>query len=201
MTNKQFFKFNKERIITVSTFALTTIIIFSMVVVFFSPSSQDGFSELSLLTYNEEENRFVSSNYPSFLYRIRNVTVYFMVRNFENKVTYYQLQIKVTKLSQNISLADPLSLDKCALLYRNNTFEKILPPANNREKKQTESFTGNYIWGPANVTLFRNEQVDTIAGGEGKVKLVFELWEFNTESKKFVYAGIFTFLELRLAYG
>ncbi|MHA1707835.1 MAG: DUF1616 domain-containing protein [Candidatus Heimdallarchaeaceae archaeon] len=201
MTNKQFCKFNKERIITVSTFALATIIIFSMVIVFFSPSSQDGFSELSLLTYNEEESRFVSSNYPSFLYRIRNVTVYFMVRNFENKVTYYQLQIKVTKLSQNISLADPLSLDKCALLYRNNTFEKILPPANNREKKQTESFTGNYIWGPANVTLFRNEQVDTIAGGEGKVKLVFELWEFNTGSKKFVYAGIFTFLELRLAYG
>ncbi|MHA1260369.1 MAG: DUF1616 domain-containing protein [Candidatus Heimdallarchaeaceae archaeon] len=134
MTNKQFFKFNKEEIITVSTFALATIIIFSMVIVFFSPSSQDGFSELSLLTYNEEENRFVSSNYPSFLYRIRNVTVYFMVRNFENKVTYYQLQIKVTKLSQNISLVDPLSLDKCALLYRNNTFEKILPPANNREK-------------------------------------------------------------------
>ena len=76
------------------------------------------------------------------------------------------------------------------------SFEKILSPATNAEKKETGTFTGDYIWGPTEITLFVNSEVVSGIVSPNFIKIVFELWEYNLEIEDFQYTGVFTFLEL-----
>ena len=180
-------------------FAIVCLVIGSMIAIFsitFFPSTGDGFSELMLLTYDPVEEEYEAEVYPFFIYRTRDISIFFMVKNFENKVTYYQLQVKATKLTQNISTSDPLSTDSCFTMYPNNTFEKILAPATNAEKKESGISEGEYIWNPTSVDLYMNTSIDLVVEWETNVKIVFELWKFNTLTENFQYTGVFTFLEL-----
>ncbi|MHA1201197.1 MAG: DUF1616 domain-containing protein [Candidatus Heimdallarchaeaceae archaeon] len=189
-------KINQNKIITLVIVVFTIGAIVAITSIVFFPNQQNGFSELSLLTYNAAEETYVANNYPNQISQSDNVTIYFMVKNFENRITYYQLQIKVTKISQNISLEHPLSLSNSKLLYSNETYEKILSPATKSEKEEEGVETGQYIWGHVNTTLFMNNTLATILGGEDSLKIVFELWKFNSLIDDFQYSGIFTFLEL-----
>jgi len=195
-SKKRLQKINPNKIITlVMVVSIIGAIVAITSIVFFQ-NQQNGFSELSLLTYNAAEETYVANNYPNHISQSDNVTIFFMVKNFENKITYYQLQIKVTKISQNISLEHPLSLSNSKLLYSNETYEKILSPATKSEKEEKGVQTGQYIWGPVNTTLFMNNTLATILGGDDNLKIVFELWRFNSLIDDFQYSGIFTFLEL-----
>lgn len=193
---KRLSKINQNKIITLVIVVSTIGAIVAITSIVFFPNQQNGFSELSLLTYNAAEETYVANNYPNQISQSDNVTIFFMVKNFENRITYYQLQIKVTKISQNISLEHPLSLSNSKLLYSNETYEKILSPATKSEKEEEGVETGQYIWGHVNTTLFMNNTLATILGGEDSLKIVFELWKFDSLIDDFQYSGIFTFLEL-----
>ncbi len=162
----------------------------------FFQKKPDGFSELSLLMYNDLTENFEANNYPTHIYSYENVSVYFMVKNFENSAKYYQLQIKVVELTQNVSSQQPISAISSFFLYANDTFEKILSPATNSEKKETGFFAGDYIWGPTELVLYVNAEVVSKLTSPNFLKIVFELWEFNTEKENFQYTGVFAFLEL-----
>ncbi len=189
-------KIDQNKIVTLVIVFCTIGAIVAITSIVFFPNQQNGFTELSLLTYNAAEETYVANNYPNQISQSNNVTIYFMVKNFENKITYYQLQIKVTKISQNISLEHPLSLSNSKLLYSNETYEKILSPATKSEKEEEGAQTGQYIWGHVNTTLFMNNTLATILEGDDSLKIVFELWKFNSLIDDFQYSGIFTFLEL-----
>ncbi len=189
-------KINQNKVITLVIVFSTIGAIVAITSIVFFPNQQNGFTELSLLTYNAAEDTYVANNYPNQISQSDNVTMFFMVKNFENKITYYQLQIKVTKISQNISLERPLSLSNSKLLYSNETYEKILSPATKSEKEDEGLQTGQYIWGHVNTTLFMNNTLATILEGDDSLKIVFELWKFNSLIDDFQYSGIFTFLEL-----
>lgn len=177
---------------TVLVISSTLIIVF----VIFIPFSDEGFSELSLYVYREDLDTYVTFGYPAGLYTDRNASIFFVVKNFENKVAYYQLQIKLTKLSQNLSTMFPLSSSISYQMYSNNTYEKILSYATKAEKESPSQFNDHYIWEPTNTTLYVNGNVLLFLGGDRSIKIVFELWKFDTEEDKFVYTGVFTFLEL-----
>jgi hypothetical protein len=193
-------RLNTTKIIT-SLIIISTIgsILIVVSLVFFAPT-QEGFSELSLLMYDNELETYKYEGYPINVFRTVNRTVFFMVKNFEDKVTYYQLQVKATKLSQNTSTVSPLSTSKSQLMYTNNTFEKILSPATKGEKENNNQFNGHYIWEPTNITLFLNPQIEAVLEGETGMKIVFELWKYNTKIARFAYTGVFTFLELDVFY-
>ena len=193
---KRLLKINPKKAITLVIVVSTIGAIMAITSIVFFPTQQSGFSELSLLTYNASEDTYVANNYPNQISISENITIFFMVKNFENKATYYQLQIKVTKISQNISIEHPLSLSNSKLLYINETYEKILSPATKSEKEEEGGQTGLYIWGPVNTTLFMNSTLATILGGDDSLKIVFELWRFNSLIDDFQYSGIFTFLEI-----
>lgn len=195
-TKKRPPKINPNKIITLVIVVSIIGAIVAITSIVFFPNQQNGFSELSLLTYNAAEETYVANNYPNRISQSDNVTIFFMLKNFENKITYYQLQIKVTKISQNISLEHPLLLSNSKLVYSNETYEKILSPATKGEKEEKGVQTGQYIWGPVNTTLFMNSTLATILGGDDSLKIVFELWRFNSLIDDFQYSGIFTFLEL-----
>ncbi len=199
---KQLFlsKLNKNRLYGL---VITCIVIGSVIAIFsvtFFPTSKNGFSELMLLTYDPIEEEYEAEAYPFFIYRVHNISIYFVVKNFENKVTYYQLQVKATKLSQNISTVTPLSTNFCYIMYQNNTFEKILSPASNAEKKESGTLDGEYIWDPTSIELYLNGFIDIVIEWESDLKIVFELWKFDTLTENFQYTGIFTFLELRIRW-
>lgn len=195
-TKKRPPKINPNKIITLVIVVSIIGAIVAITSIVFFPNQQNGFSELSLLTYNAAEETYVANNYPNRISQSDNVTIFFMLKNFENKITYYQLQIKVTKISQNISLEHPLLLSNSKLVYSNETYAKILSPATKGEKEEKGVQTGQYIWGPVNTTLFMNSTLATILGGDDSLKIVFELWRFNSLIDDFQYSGIFTFLEL-----
>ena len=193
-------EFNATKIITPLIIFATIGSIFIIIgFVFFSPT-QEGFSELSLLMYDDEAETYVFEGYPINVLSSVNRTVFFMIKNFEDKVTYYQLQVKATKLAQNTSTISPLSTSQSHLMYSNDTFEKILSPAKRNEKESNRQFNGHFIWEPTNVTLFVNPQIESVLESENEMKIVFELWEFETGTGQFVYSGVFTFLEIDVFY-
>lgn len=198
--SKKISNFQKKQLITTLVFTLLIISIIAIATSIFVPDSDIGFSELSLLTYNESSQSFEAKGYPYQLDSGENITIFFMVKNFENVVKYYQIQIKVTKISQEITYKTSLNSSNSFSLYENNTFEKILSPATDKEKKDIGVFSGDYIWGPINVTLYSNSQVESVLEGEEQMKIVFELWEFKSIQSSFEYSGIFTFLELWYFY-
>jgi len=193
-------KFNTTKIIT-SLIVIFTIGSILIIVgsVFFS-STKEGFSELSLLMYDDVQETYKFEGYPINVFRSVNRTVFFMVKNFEDKVAYYQLQVKATKLSQNTSTVSPLSTSQSQLMYSKDTYEKILSPGTKSEKEGNSLFLGHYIWEPTNVTLFLDPQIEAVLEGEFEMKIVFELWIFETETNQFVYSGVFTFLEIEVFY-
>ncbi|MCG3221927.1 MAG: DUF1616 domain-containing protein [Candidatus Heimdallarchaeota archaeon] len=194
---KNFFhNFNLEKMVAFSLAVLVVSSVLIIVIVIFIPSSDEQFSELSLYIYREDLGTYVTYGYPAGLYTDRNESIFFVVKNFENKVVYYQLQIKLTKLSQNLSTMVPLSSSSSYQMYPNDTYEKILSCATKAEKESPSQFSDYYIWEPTNTTLFVNEDILLFLGGDRSIKIVFELWKFNTNEDTFVYSGVFTFLEL-----
>ena len=185
-----------NRIISLSIILVVVASVIGISSSVFFQKKPDGFSELSLLMYNDLTEIFEANNYPIQIYSYENVSVYFMVKNFENSVKYYQLQIKVVELTQNVSSQQPISAISSFFLYPNDTFEKILSPATNAEKKETGLFAGDYIWEPTELVLYVNSEVLSKLINPNSFKIVFELWEFNTEKENFQYTGVFAFLEL-----
>lgn len=190
----------KKRLLTISIFFILVISIITIASSIFFPQNDIGFSELSLITYNKTTQTFEATRYPYIFEAGKNISIFFMVKNFENIVKYYQMQIKVTKITHYVTYEYPLNYSNSYKLYNNNTYEKILSPATKNEKNEASVFSSDYIWGPINVTLYSNSLVEAFLEGEIYMKIVFELWEFNTSNESFEYSGIFTFLELRYYY-
>ena len=193
---KFFHNLNLEKMVAYGLAVLVISSVLIIVFVIFIPSYDEQFSELSLYIYREDLDTYVTYGYPAGLYTDRNASVFFVVKNFENKVVYYQLQIKLTRLSQNLSTFVPLSSSSSYQMYPNNTHEKILSYATKTEKESPSQFNDNYIWEPTNTTIYVNEDILLFLGGDRSIKIVFELWKFNTDEDTFVYSGVFTFLEL-----
>jgi uncharacterized membrane protein len=191
---KLFQNIKMEKIVAFLLVLLVISSVLIIVFVIFIPLSEEGFSELSLYVYRDDN--YVTYGYPAGIYTDSNVSIFFVVKNFENSVTYFQIQIKLTKLSQNLSTNYPLASSLSYQMYPNDTFEKILSYANSEQKESPSQFNAPYIWEPTNTTLFINGDILLFLGGERSIKIVFELWKFNTYENMFVYSGIFTFLEL-----
>ncbi len=189
---------NLKRFISLIVVSIIIIVIVTVFSTTFFSYPREGFSEISLLQYNDGEGVYEAARQPYFIHRHSNYTTYFMIKNFENKVTYYQLQIKITKLSHTVNSETPLVTTECYLMYSNHTYEKILFPATKQEKQEIGTFTGSYIWSPTNVTLYFSSQFESLLVGENGVKIVFEIWRFNTQTEEFSYSGIFAFMELNV---
>ncbi len=200
MMSKKLSSSQRNRLLTVVVFSVLITSVIAIASSIFSSTPDNGFSELSLLTYNESSQIFEADRYPYTLESSANISIFFMVKNFENIVKYYQIQIKATKISQNATYEYPLTSSNSHQLYTNNTYEKILSPATKNEKKESGTFSGEFIWGPVNVTLYSDSSIEVVLEGEGYIKIVFELWYFNSTTDSFEYSGIFTFLELKYYY-
>lgn len=189
-------RLDSNKVITLILILVTVGATITIASVVFFQDNQDGFSELSLLMYDSTSGTYIADNFPERLNQFSNVTVFFVVKNYENLVTYYQVQIKVTQIDQVVSSDYPLPTTQSGQLYNNKTFEKILSPANSKEKNEEAEFTDHYVWGPVNTTLYLNLSLISAFGGGISLKMVFELWKFDPQAENFYYSGVFNFLEI-----
>ncbi|MHA2308644.1 MAG: DUF1616 domain-containing protein, partial [Candidatus Heimdallarchaeaceae archaeon] len=112
-----FHNLNLEKMVALGLAILVISSVLIIVFVIFMPASNEQFSELSLYIYREDLETYVTYGYPAGLYTDRNASIFFVVKNFENKVVYYQLQVKLTLLSQNLSTFVPLSSSSSYQMY------------------------------------------------------------------------------------
>ena len=75
-----------NRLITISIILVVVASILGISSSVFLQKTPDGFSELSLLIYNSLTETYEASNYPENIVSTANVSIYFMVKNFENSV-------------------------------------------------------------------------------------------------------------------
>ena len=186
-SNKKF----KKSLLIVAMISVFLITIFSLIKL-----GNEGYSELSILMYSSDNKTYIAANYPKVLNSDKNVSIFFIVKNFHEIPIYYQVQIKITTINQTISIKEPLSSKKSHLLYPNNTYEKILPPATKQEKLNSTDLFAPYVWSPTNVTLFFEPRFSDILNGSNMLKIVIELWEFDVDKGTFVYSGVFVYLKL-----
>ena len=145
LSNKKFKKF---------LLIIAMITVFLVMSISLIKQGNEGYSELAILMYDADNKTYVATNYPKILNSDKNVSVFFIVKNFQEVPTYYQVQVKITAINQTLSIKEPLSLRNSHLLYPNETFEKILPPATKQEKLNSTVLFAPYVWSPTNVTLF-----------------------------------------------
>ncbi len=191
--------FRKREIENIVKFAIvftSLVIVAIFAAVFFTSLPENDFSELSLLMYDSTENSFLATNYPTVINTDQNETIFFMVKNYGSKVNYYEVRVKITELSQIISLDFAVPLSECYMLYAQNNFEKILPSATKAEKEAAKTMEADYIWGPISISLYVSENVKQFLGENNQFKVVFELWSFDTTAGQFQYSGVAVFLEL-----
>ncbi len=191
--------FRKREVQNIVKFAIvitSLVIVSTFAAVFFTSFPENDFSELSLLMYDSTENSFLATNYPTVINTDQNETIFFMVKNYGSKVNYYEVRVKITELSQIISLNLSVPPSECYMLYVQNTFEKILPSATKAEKEIAKTIEADYIWGPTSISLYVNENIKQFLGENNQFKVVFELWIFDTTAGQFQYSGIAVFLEL-----
>ena len=91
---------NIDKIVGIGLTILVLTSVFVIVFVVFIPVKHEGFSELSLYVYRDDLETYITYGYPAGLYTDRNESIFFVVRNFEDKATYYQIQIKLKIWSQ-----------------------------------------------------------------------------------------------------
>ena len=73
-----------NRLITISIILVVVASILGISSSVFLQKTSDGFSELSLLMYNSLTETYEANNYPENIVSTANVSIYFMVKNFEN---------------------------------------------------------------------------------------------------------------------
>lgn len=195
-TRITFRKREAQNIVKLAIVITSLIIVSTFAAVFFTSLPENDFSELSLLMYDSTENSFLATNYPTVINTDQNETIFFMVKNYGSKVNYYEVRVKITELSQIISLNLSVPPSECYMLYVQNTFEKILPSATKAEKEIAKTIEADYIWGPTSISLYVNENIKQFLGENNQFKVVFELWIFDTTAGQFQYSGVAVFLEL-----
>lgn len=90
------------RLVTQIVLVLTLIgILITTIMIFTPPLGGGGYSELSILTYNEVDELYEADNYPTnVVYNqteglSENITLFFMVNNHHRIAKYFEVRLKI----------------------------------------------------------------------------------------------------------
>jgi hypothetical protein len=164
-------------------------ILVTTIMIFTPPMGGSGFSELSILTYNDIDELYEADNFPtSVVYNqteglSENTTLYFMVSNQYRIAKFYEVRLKIGLYS---------------LIIDEDTFGSNISTYFYKEHWKSKVLTKEQQWGPntqTEVTFTFNSTIITHLGYEANgYKIIFELWEFDTTENIFVYSGVFVYL-------
>jgi hypothetical protein len=178
------------RLVAQIVMVLTLIgILVTTIMIFTPPLGGSGYSELSVLTYNEVDELYEADNYPTnVVYNqteglSENITLFFMVNNQHKAAKFFEVRLKIGLYSLIID-EDTFGSNTSTYFYEEHWKSKILDK--------------NQQWGPnpqTEVTFTFNSTILTQLGYEvNGYKIIFELWEFDSSENNFTYSGIFVYL-------
>lgn len=164
-------------------------ILVTTIMIFTPPLGGGGFSELSILTYNEVDELYESDNYPTnCIYNqteglSENITLFFMVNNQYKIAKFFEVRLKIGLYS---------------LVIDEDTFGSNTSTYYFEELWKSKVMGKNQQWGPnsqTEVTFAFNSTILTQLGYEvNGYKIILELWEFDSSENSFTYSGIFVYL-------
>ncbi len=164
-------------------------IVVTTIMIFTPPISSEDYAELALLTYDPATEEYRADNYPTSVdYNqtaglSEGISLSFMLSNYYNIAKFYEVRLKIGLYNVVISEDTPGS-NTSTYFYQEHWKQKVL--------------AYEQIWGPSqqtNVTFNFNSDIITKLGLESNgYKLIFELWEWNSNLDDFDYTGIFVYL-------
>jgi hypothetical protein len=172
----------------VLAFAIIGIIV-SSILMLTPPISRNGYSEIAILTYNENSDTYEANNYPTSIDynqtsgEAESLKLFLMVSNQHSKAKYFEARVKIGLQSLYID-EETYVTNENGYFYTEEWKNKVISP--------------DKIWGPSEETscdiIFTSAILAALGGNESSYKIVFELWEWNTNQNSFVYTGLFTYL-------
>jgi len=166
-------------------------------IIYLPNKSSFNFSELIIFEYDNNVEEFQVFNYTTTLEINETKQIYFIVKNFNSKVIYYQVRIKISNLILRNHTTEDLSF---VYLYDVNTFKTFLIPDTDITVPNSKiASTEKNKWGPISTTLFISEENFMFFGNETTLFFIFEIWTFNTNISDFTSTDIFVVLPVNIA--
>ncbi|TFF84152.1 DUF1616 domain-containing protein [Candidatus Heimdallarchaeota archaeon] len=172
----------------VLAFAIIGIIV-SSILMLTPPISRNGYSEIAILTYNESSDIYEANNYPTSINynqtsdEAEPIELFLMVSNHHSKAKYFEVRVKIGLQSLYID-EESYVTNESGYFYNEEWKDKAISP--------------DKTWGPSEDTsceiIFNSTILAELGGSDSSYKIVFELWEWNTNQNSFVYTGLFTYL-------
>lgn len=178
------------RLVAQIVMVLTLIgILVTTIMIFTTPLGGGGFSELSILTYNEVDELYEADNYPTnVVYNqteglSENITLFFMVNNQHRVAKFFEVRLKIGLYS---------------LIVDENSFGSNTSTYFYEEHWKSKVLDKNQHWGPNSLTettfIFDSTILTQLGYEVNGYKILFELWQFDSSTNNFVYSGIFVYL-------
>ncbi|MBN1328054.1 MAG: DUF1616 domain-containing protein [Candidatus Heimdallarchaeota archaeon] len=164
-------------------------IVISTILVFTPPISGDQYTELGLLTYNDDNNKYEAFNYPtSVVYNQTtntsdSITLYTKLVNHYQRAMFYEIRLKIGLNSLFID-EDTFGSNTSTYFYNEHWIQKII----NLEEQWGPSFDTKFTF------IFTSEIIDKLGVSSSGYKIIFELWEWSSQMSEFRYSGVFVYL-------
>ena len=164
-------------------------IIVSTVLMFTPPISGEEYAELGLLTYNSSEQKYEADNYPSnVIYshsaeESANISLFILLGNHYDRAKYFEVRLKIGLQTVLIN-EDVYGTNETTYFHENHWKQKMLDI--------------DEQWTPSSQTEFNfkftKAILDKLGTSSTGYKIIFELWEWNSQLDDFTYTGVHTYL-------
>lgn len=184
-------KREKEFELVVKVVLVLTIIgiIVSTVLIFTPPIGGEEYAELGLLTYNSSTSQYEADNYPTQVVYNQtsgvsdSTTLYFLLGNHYHRAQFFEVRLKIGL--QNVTITPDIpGTTENTYFYEDFWFKRVL------------SF--DEVWGPSSETevtfSFNSSVVSKLGLSASGYKIIFELWQWNSQLEAFSYSGVHTYL-------
>ncbi len=164
-------------------------ILVSTVLMFTPPISGEDYAELGLLTYDAIEDKYEAENYPTtMLYShssgvSENISLYILLGNHYDRAKFFEVRLKFGLQSVLIN-QDVYGTNDTTYFHQAHWKQKVLSVGEQ--------------WTPSKETEFKfqftEEILDKLGTSSTGYKIIFELWEWNSQLDDFSYTGVHTYL-------
>ncbi len=169
---------------------LTVIGIIISTTLIFTPSiSGEGYAELGLLTYNAAEDKYEAEGYPQNIdYNNTEgaseiISLYILLGNHYEQVKFFEVRLKIGLQSVLIN-QDIYGTNDTTYFHKTHWKQKVLAVGEQ--------------WIPSTETEFRfmfsAKILNQLGTSSTSYKIIFELWEWNSQLSELSYTGVHAYL-------
>ncbi len=164
-------------------------IIVSSILIFTPPIGGEEYAELGLLTYNSTTSQYEADNYPTEVDYNQtsgisdSITLFFLLGNHYHSARFFEVRLKLGLQNVTITPDIPGTSDN-TYFYEDFWIKRIL--------------ANDQTWGPSIETevtfTFTSAVINKLGLSSSGYKIIFELWQWNSQLDTFSYTGVHNYL-------